>query len=83
MWGNHMADRAASEDLDCFESWGPGVEVINITMTEILEEMEQTDMWMMKELSLSLAQTTIKLDNLKSSILDARARKYRENRDNK
>ena len=46
--------------------------------------MEQTDMWMMKELSLSLGQTeTIKLDNLKSSILDARARKYRENRDTK
>ena len=21
MWGNHMADSAASEDVDCFESW--------------------------------------------------------------
>jgi hypothetical protein len=77
MWGNYIADRAASGDgHEAFYQW-PHVKYFEITATELLCEMGREEMWS----QINGKTGYFNMEMLPDVIRKNSAAKYRENRD--
>jgi len=79
MWGNYIADRAASGDITSeeFYQW-PNVEYYEIDAIVLLGEMGNEDMWAI----VNEESGAFEMELLPEIILKNRAKEYRLNRDN-